>query len=183
MIYEPKNHATMKTYYVLFILIFTLAIALHSQAQETDDSMGKEDLLEMSLEELMNINITSASNVDESLSRAPATIIIISAKEIEERGYTEFYDVLNDLPGFDLSRAFGDDNYYLYARGYRKETSDQMLFMIDGIAMNHLYSNNMNLFGMYPLSNIKQVEVVYGPASAIYGPNAFAGVINIITKK
>ncbi|MDA3865896.1 MAG: TonB-dependent receptor [Salinivirgaceae bacterium] len=173
----------MKTYRVLFILFFAMAIALHSHAQETDDNPAKDDLLEMSLEELMNINITSASNVDESLSRAPATIIIITAKEIEERGYTEFYDVLNDLPGFDLSRAFGDDNYYLYARGYRKETSDQMLFMIDGIAMNHLYSNNMNLFGMYPLSNIQQVEVVYGPASAIYGPNAFAGVINIITKK
>ncbi len=152
-------------------------------AQDSEDALSEEDIFSLSLEELMDVRIVSASNVEESLSRAPATIIIVSAADIEERGYTEMYDVLNDLPGFDLSRAFGDDNYYLYARGYRKETSDQMLLMIDGVSMNHLYSNNMNLFAMYPLANIKQIEVVYGPASAVYGPNAFAGVINIITKK
>lgn len=173
----------MKSHLVFLILFFTLFSSGIVRGQEVNQELDDADLLEMSLEELMNINITSASNTDEALSRAPATIIIVTAKDIVERGYTEMYDVLNDLPGFDLSRAFGDDNYYLYARGYRKETSDQMLLMVDGIAMNHLYSNNMNLFGMYPLSNIQQVEVVYGPASAIYGPNAFAGVINIITKK
>jgi iron complex outermembrane receptor protein len=169
----------MKTLLTLAALFLLTTATFRANAQESSD----EDLFNMSLEDLMNVTITSASNLDESLNRAPATILIISAKDIEERGYMEMYDVLNDLPGFDLSRAFGDDNYYLYARGYRKETSDQMLLMIDGIAMNHLYSNNMNMFSMYPLSNVHQIEVVYGPASAIYGPNAFAGVINIITKK
>ncbi len=174
----------MKNYLVLFYLLVFFLITPNMFAQEEKtENLAEEDLFEMSLEDLMKINVTSASNTEESLNRAPATIIIISAKDIEERGYIEMYDVLNDLPGFDLSRAFGDDNYYLYARGYRKETSDQMLLMIDGMSMNHLYNNNMNLFAMYPLANVKQIEFVYGPASAIYGPNAFAGVINIITKK
>ncbi len=166
----------IKNVSILMVAVF-LPTLLFSQEKDS------VDIYDMSLEELMNVSISSASNIEESLNRAPATILIITEQDIEERGYIEMYDVLNDLPGFDLSRAFGDDNYYLYARGYRKETSDQMLLMIDGIAMNHLYSNNMNLFAMYPLSNIQQIEVVYGPASAIYGPNAFAGVINIITKK
>jgi outer membrane receptor for ferrienterochelin and colicins len=168
---------------IYFLLLFIIASPAAFAQEGTVDDISEQDLFEMSLEDLMKINITSASNTEESLNRAPATIIIISAKDIEERGYIEMYDVLNDLPGFDLSRAYGDDNYYLYARGYRKETSDQMLLMVDGMSMNHLYSNNMNLFAMYPLTNVKQIEVVYGPASAIYGPNAFAGVINIITKK
>jgi len=146
-------------------------------------SLSEVEIFDLSLEELMNMEVVSASNVKEKLSLAPATIIVITDKDISERGYTEFYDVLNDLPGFDLSRAFGDEEYYLYVRGYRKTEGDQMLFMIDGMVMNYLWSNNMNAMAQYPLSNIKQIEIVYGPASAIYGSNAFNGVINIITKK
>jgi outer membrane receptor for ferrienterochelin and colicins len=142
-----------------------------------------DSLFTLSLEDLMKVKVTTASNKDEELGKAPATIIVITEEEINERGYFELYDVLNDLPGFDLSRAFGDDNYYAYVRGYRKTTSDQMLLMIDGIIMNHLFNNNMNAYAQYPLQNIKQIEIVYGPASAIYGPNAFTGVINLITKK
>lgn len=173
----------MKKILFLGIMLLFASASFQTFAQASAEELSEDELFNMSLEDLMKVTVSSASNLEETLNRAPATIIIISAQDIEERGYIEMYDVLNDLPGFDLSRAFGDDNYYLYARGYRKETSDQMLLMIDGIAMNHLYSNNMNLFAMYPLANIHQIEFVYGPASAIYGPNAFAGVINIITKK
>lgn len=134
------------------------------------------------LEELISLEVVSASKNAEKLNEAPATVIVITQQDIAERGYFELFDVLNDLPGFDLSRAFGDDHHYAYVRGYRKTTSDQMLFMLDGIIMNHLYNNNMMMYGQYPLQNVRQIEVVYGPASAIYGPNAFTGVINIITK-
>ena len=164
----------------ILIVLFFIAIIGESYGQE---EISVDDLMEMSLEDLLRVEVTTASNKTELLDKAPATIIVITAEEIQERGYFELYDVLNDLPGFDLSRAFGDDNYYAYVRGYRKTTSDQMLLMIDGIIMNHLYNNNMNAYAQYPLQNIKQIEVVYGPASAIYGPNAFTGVINMITKK
>lgn len=167
-----RKHARMR---IVALLCFCVS-SVFAQRDELDS------LFNLSLEDLMKINITTASNKTEQLNKAPATIIVITEKDIHDRGYLEFYDVLNDLPGFDLSRAFGDDNYYLYPRGYRKSTGDVMLLMVDGIIMNHLYNNNMNAFFQYPLNNIKQVEVVYGPASAIYGPNAFAGVINIITK-
>jgi len=55
------------------------------------------------------------------------------------------------------------------------------LFMINGIVDNHLWTHESNISRQYPLSNIKQIEVLYGPASAVYGPNAFLGIINIIT--
>lgn len=178
----------MKPIYTLAgALAFTMLSHSTVSAQEaplSDSLLVKaKDIFDMSLEELMSLEIVTASNVSEKLNKAPATIIVITEQDIQDRGYMEMYDILQDLPGFDLSRAFGDDNYYLYARGYRKETSDQMLLMVDGIIMNHLFNNNMNAFLQYPMYNIKQVEVVYGPASAVYGPNAFAGVINVITKK
>ncbi len=157
------------------VIIFILFVVFSVNAQE---SMELDALLNMSLEDLLNMKITTASNTGEKLSKAPATIMVITEQDIQKRGYTEIYDVLNDLPGFDLSRALGDEEYYLYARGYRKTIGDQILFMVDGMVMNFLYSNNMNAFAQYPLYNIKQIEIVYGPASAVYGPNAFGGVIN-----
>ncbi len=171
----------MKRSTVCALIITALeAFGLPAYAQLGADTSR---LYTLSLEDLMQVKITTASNKAEKLNKAPATIIVITAEEIQSRGYFELYDVLNDLPGFDLSRAFGDDNYYSYTRGYRKTTSDQMLLMIDGIIMNHLFNNNMNAYAQFPLQNIKQIEIVYGPASAIYGPNAFSGVINLITKK
>lgn len=174
-----KNLLSIRTLSVVGMLM----VIIHCGYAQEEEKEDEDYMFEMSLEELLQVEVTTASNRAEKLNKAPATIIVVTEQEINERGYLELYDVLNDLPGFDLSRAFGDDNYYAYIRGYRKTTSDQMLLMIDGIIMNHLYNNNMNAYAMYPLQNIKQIEVVYGPASAIYGPNAFTGVINIITKK
>lgn len=162
-------------------LVFVL-FACTSSINSTFAQDSLSSLMELSLVELMSLKVTSASNKSEGLNQAPATIVVITEEDILERGYFELYDVLNDLPGFDLSRAFGDDDYYEYVRGYRKTESGQMLLMVDGIIMNHLYNNNMNGYAQYPLFNIKQIEIVYGPASAIYGPNAFTGVINMITK-
>ena len=152
------------------------------EASSKDSTKTESDEGDLSLADILNIKVVTASNREETLRKVPATMIVVTDTEIKERGYTELYDVLNDLPGFDLSRAFGDDYVYVSTRGYRKTLSDQMLLMIDGIIMNHLWSNNMNLATQYPLAGVKQIEVVYGPASAVYGANAFAGVINIITK-
>lgn len=170
----------MKRFTVLIAILLGFLIPNYLLAQEKKDTV---DLFDLSLEELVNMEVTTVSNVSEKLNKAPATTIVITAEDIAERGYTELYDVLNDLPGMDLSRAYGDDQYNVSARGYRKTIGDQLLLMIDGIMMNHLYNNNMDAFSQYPLYNIKQIEVVYGPASAVYGANAFAGIINIITKK
>ncbi|MEE8522398.1 MAG: TonB-dependent receptor plug domain-containing protein, partial [Thermoanaerobaculia bacterium] len=123
------------------------------------------------------------SKSDEPLSEAPATVVVVKADEIERRGYLDLEQVLHDLPGFDISRGNGDVYSNLYLRGYRSDRSDRMLLVIDGIEQNDLHSNTAYLSRQYPLSNVRQVEVVYGPASTIYGANAFTGVVNVTTKR
>lgn len=171
---------------LLLVMLLLITFFLHAQEEDfytlKKDTTGKS-FYQLSISDLYNLKVTTASNAIERLQTAPANIIVINEEEIRSRGYLEVYDVLNDLPGFDLSRAFGDDHYYAYARGYRKTLSDQMLFMVDGVILNFLYNNNMNAYLQYPMYNVKQIEVVYGPASAVYGANAFSGVINIITKQ
>lgn len=126
--------------------------------------------------------VASVSKVDEPLREAPATVIVVTAEEIEKRGYTDLEELLHDLPGFDISRGNGEVYSNIYMRGYRSDRSDRLLFLVDGVEQNDLHSNTAYISRQYPMSNIDRVEVVYGPASTIYGANAFNGVISVTTK-
>jgi outer membrane receptor for ferrienterochelin and colicins len=127
------------------------------------------------------VQVTSVSKSSESLREAPATVMVVTAEEIERRGYLDLEQVLHDLPGFDISRT-GDLVYSsIFQRGFHAQGRN--LLLLDGVEQNDISSNAAQLSRQYALSNIDRVEVVYGPASTMYGANAFTGVINIITKE
>ncbi len=128
------------------------------------------------------VQVASVSKTNESLREAPATVVVITAEMIERRGYMDIEAVFHDLPGFDISRITGQAYSNIYQRGLRSEFTDQILFLVDGVEENDLYTNIARISRQYPVSNIERIEVIYGPASTMYGANAFAGVINLITK-
>jgi outer membrane receptor protein involved in Fe transport len=128
------------------------------------------------------IQVASVSKTSESLREAPATVVVIRADEIEQRGYLDLEQVLHDLPGFDISRGNGETYSNFYQRGFRSKDNDRILLLVDGVEQNDLTTSVAHLSRQYPVSNIDRIEVVYGPASTIYGANAYSGVINIITK-
>ena len=126
---------------------------------------------------------SSVSKKAESIELAPATIQIITYEDIINRGYTDIEQLFHDLPGFDISRNSGLSYSDMYQRGYRTAANtDRTLLLVDGVEDNEMWSNSAFISRQYALSNIKRVEIIYGPASTIYGANAFLGVINIITK-
>lgn len=141
------------------------------------------DLFDLSLEELMNMEIVSASNVKEKQNEAPASILVITAEDIKIRGYRDVVEIFDDLPGVDISIPYGDLYMKPYWRGMRKGMPSPFLMMIDGNTMNHLWFNWTDVATAIPLSNIERIEIVYGPASSVYGANALMGVFNIITTK
>jgi outer membrane receptor for ferrienterochelin and colicins len=171
-----KTRIWMKLVATVFVI---LCMGFISKAQT--DSLAP--YLNMSLEELLELNIVTASNKSEKLSEAPATTIVIGKKQIEERGYKDLLEVLQELPGIDMSVAFGDTYFKDYWRGYRNTIGSAFLFLIDGVVQNDLYYNHTASLAATPLSNIEQIEVVYGPASSVYGANAFMGVVNVVTAK
>ncbi|MGV8090862.1 MAG: TonB-dependent receptor [Mangrovibacterium sp.] len=77
---------------------------------------------------------------------------------------------------------YGSEYANIYQRGFRQNNTEKTLLLIDGIEENDLWTNWAYVDRQYPLSNVEQVEIIYGPASTMYGPNAFAGVINVITR-
>lgn len=140
------------------------------------------EIFELTLEDLMNLTVTTVSKRSEPLNQTPQTIVVLTAEELTRRGYTDIEQVFYDLPGFDITRGSGTEYTTIFQRGYRSNNTNRTLVLIDGVEQNDLWSNSAWISLQHSLSNVKQIEVIYGPSSTIYGPNAFLGVVNIITK-
>ncbi len=164
----------------IYVAIFLSCFALPLWADKLDYDLV--DLGQLSLADLVEVKITTPSGTQETALEAPATMLVITEEDIRKRGYTDLPEIVADLPGFDVVIANGTSYMMAYQRGYRTTYTSRTLFMIDGIEENLLWSHEAAITRQYPLSNIKRIEVLYGPASAVYGPNAFLGIINIITK-
>ncbi len=130
----------------------------------------------------MDEPVISASRFRQPSSQAPSTVLVVTAKMIRERGYKCLVDVLEDLPGFDIERHIGGQagGTYVIQRGLWG--NNKLIVLKDGIRLNPENGSNLVYGKQLSLGDIKQVEVMYGPSSAIYGADAYAGIINLITK-
>ncbi|MDD4374919.1 MAG: TonB-dependent receptor [Bacteroidales bacterium] len=158
-----------------FVLICCSLSLAYSQNAELDLLLG------MDIERLLETKITTAAKFEQSVSEAVATVRVVTARDIKERGYQSLEDVLRDLPGFQFRNIQGF-NSYIFQRGIPNQ-NNLMLVMIDGVLVNELNSGGFYAGSQYLLGNIEQVEIIYGPASALYGTNAVSGIVNLITKK
>ena len=162
-------------------LIFSISFFIANAQNDTVPKALK--LSELSLEALMNINVITATGTEQKISEAPSTMNVITAKQIEERGYEQLEDALRDIPGIDFIHLNGYAPTFIYFRGMYGAENLRVLLMIDGIPENNIIGSNDMAGPAYSLHNVEKIEVIWGPASALYGANAFGGVINIITKK
>ena len=125
--------------------------------------------------------ISSVSKRPEDIRTAPANVELITSEQIISRGYGDIVDLLSDIPGFEISKTYSVLYSQIYQLGFAQNNTERTLLMIDGVEENDVWLNWAYLSRQYPISNIKAVEVVYGPTGTMYGPRAFVGAINIIT--
>jgi outer membrane cobalamin receptor len=173
-----------KRIYYLNALCFSLGIILGKTAiaVEEDRKERLTKLASLSLDELVEVYITTASKSSEKLHDTPATVIVINREQIEKRRYISLIDLLRDLPGVDVQRGsratyFNDVTF----RGHAG--TNKFIILQDGVRMSSPTGENTPVAENLPLYHAKQVEIVYGSASALYGADAFGGVINIITEE
>ena len=163
----------MKNVY-LAVFVF-LNFVVYSQ---TDTVQKATTISELSLEQLLDINVFSASRKLERQSEAPAIMTTISQKQIKTLGATNIIDVFKYIPGIETN--IGADGFYqISIRGANKD--GEVLVLINGQQINDFY-NGRALIDL-PVDFIERIEVIRGPGSALYGSNAIAGVINIFTIK
>jgi iron complex outermembrane receptor protein len=141
-----------------------------------------ESLFDLSLEELLNIQVTGAARKAQRLAETAAAAFVISADDIYRSGATSIAEALRMVPGMHVARIDGN-SYAISARGSNDRYATKMLMMIDGRSVytptySGIYWDTQDI----PVTEIERIEVVRGPGSALWGINAVNGVINVITR-
>lgn len=176
----------------IFIGMFYTFCATAQERKVLSKSGVPPDLYTLDLFELMNVKISTASKKEETNLESPLSTTVITAQEIENSGATTVEEVFKMVPGM-IVRQETNGNFDVHIRGHDNVPPGNYIFnsennltlvMIDG----HKVYNHMNggtLWETLPVSlkDICKIEIIRGAATALYGPNAVSGVINIITKK
>lgn len=167
---------------LLFLLTFVMFASFSiSWAQVPDTSMSK--IFSMDIEELMNTKVNIATKSNKSINETPGVVSVITSEEIKNMGARELEDVLQTIPGFEIIRR--SNGYYgIGIRGVKDpRTSSKLLMMVDGVPFNEIfYGHSIGMGYDVNIDIIDRIEIIRGPGSALYGRNAFSGVMNIITK-
>ena len=144
------------------------------------DSDGLE-VFDMSLAELLAVEVSTVSKFTESIADSPANITVFTAEQIRQRGLKSLAELLKTIPGIHYSHFTVSDLYNsINFRG--SSGNNKFLILLDGVRVSSAAGEGFPIGYNFPLYYAKQVEVLMGPSSVVYGADAFMGVVNIITK-
>jgi iron complex outermembrane receptor protein len=160
------------------VLLLALSFAISTRAQNPP-----EDLSKLSVEDLMNVEVTSVSKKEQKVSQTAAAIFVITQEDIHRSGANNIPDLLRMVPGVNVAQI-NANIWAISVRGFDGEFSNKLLVMLDGrIVYLPTFSGVFWDVLDVPLEDIERIEVIRGPGGATWGANAVDGVINIITSK
>ncbi len=167
-----------------FVFISAMAsFCLYGNAEGNDLAKpNPADLAELSLEELMDIKVTSVSKKEQKLSQSAAAIHVITQEDIRRSGLNSIPELLRTVPGLQVAQ-FDANTWAITARGFNSRFASKLLVLIDGRSIYTPIFSGINWDDHdLPLEDIERIEVIRGPGGTLWGANAVNGVINIITK-
>lgn len=154
--------------------LFSAGAAAHPEAS---------DLLDLSIEDLANIKITSASRISENLRDTPASVFVITADEIRRSAVTSIPEALRLAPGVEVARRSAYE-WSISIRGFNSDLANKLLVLIDGRSVySPLFAGVFWDVQDTLLEDVERIEVISGPGGTLWGANAVNGVINIITRQ
>jgi len=182
MTHNILSRYTLPLGHLALAILLVTSTTLDAGSCRNDMPGAHTPLTELSLEELMQIEITSLGKKPQPLSNAAAPVFVITNKDIRRSGVTSIADALRMAPGLHVSKL-NSHAWAVSARGFNSFFADKMLVLMDG---RNVYSSTYG--GVYwdeqdiLLEDIDRIEVIRGPAGTIWGANAVNGVINIISR-
>jgi iron complex outermembrane receptor protein len=158
-------------------------LCLNNQAIATVQDDPMEKFFSMSPQELAEIPASIASGTSWPNVQSAAVTSVITAEQIKAMGATELHEILETVPGIRAGIQEVTNDYHYSIRGINNATNSQTLILLNGTRITTPLRGTITIGLELPVDAIQQIEVIRGPGSAMYGADAFAGVINIITKK
>src|SRR3989475_3067640 len=175
-IQHPKAGSAGLTPRTLWLVSFVPFLVASALAQNLTDVTA------MSVEDLMNVQVTSVSKRSQKLADAAAAIFVITQEDIRRSGATSIPEVLRMVPGVQVARI-DENKWAISSRGFNGRFANKLLVLIDGRSVytplfSGVYWNIQDVM----LEDVDRIEVIRGPGATLWGANAVTGVINIITK-
>ena len=168
---------------VVSVWLLTLAITIICTGESSHAATAPNELTELSLEELMNVEVTSVSKKPERLSDAAAAVYVITREDIRRSGYTSIPEILRLAPNLQVARVSAS-TYAISARGFNSTSANKLLVLIDGRTVyTPLFSGVFWDVQDTLIEDIERIEIISGPGGTLWGSNAVNGVINIITRQ
>ena len=167
----------------LRLLLLVSSSLFYGMGSERAISNDELELLDLNLEDLLNVEVTSVSKKPQKYFTSPAAIYVVSAEEIRRSGATTIPDLLRRVPGLHVGRIDAN-KWSVSSRGFPGRFANKLLVLLDGRSVY-----DPSFAGVYweteeiILQDIERIEVIRGPGSTLWGANAVNGVINIISKK
>lgn len=172
------RRCSMRASYALAWFAITALVAGPSRGDQSQSELANH-----SLQDLMNIRVTSVSKTEQKLSQTASAVFVITQEDIARSGARNIPDLLRMVPGVDVAQI-NANRWAISVRGFNKLFSNSLLVLVDGRSVytesfGGVFWDQLNM----PLEDIERIEVIRGPGGAVWGANAVNGVINIITKK
>ena len=167
---------------VLLLGVLTICQTANVLADGPAGPQNVPDVTTMSLEDLMNLQVTSVSKRTQKVADAAAAIFVITQDDIRRIGATSIPDALRIVPGLEVAQI-DENKWAIGSRGFNGRFDDKLLVLIDGRSVytplfSGVYWNVQDVM----LEDVDRIEVIRGPGATLWGANAVDGVINIITK-
>jgi len=180
--YSRKN--TQLFHQVSLMIAIAMLLLFFSSANASDNNLDDEtELSLLSLQELMELEVFSTANLlPTKQAKAPGTAYSFDRNDFERMGIRKLDDILAFVPGFQVNQ-YRKRHRSILARGLLNLYNDKLVFLVDGVRRQHSYYGHFSLGDNFPLEKIEKVEILMGPASSLYGSNAFGGIISVTTRE
>ena len=164
------------------VLAVMLTAALADAADTNQPSTSPRHLDDLTLEELVNVKVTSVSKKETDAFTAPAAISVITQDDIQRNGFNSIPDALRVVPGMDVGQI-NASQWAVSSRGFNDILANNLLVLVDGRSVyTPAFSGVVWELQDLVMEDVDRIEVIRGPGAALWGDNAVNGVINITTK-
>ena len=164
--------------------LVSIAVSLILTGTGSVYAQDSSDAAALSLEELLNVKVYSASKYEQKVAEAPSSMSVITADEIRKYGYRTIEEALRSLNGFYVQNHGSYST--LGVRGFAPpgDSNGRILYLVNGHAINNNVDDSAPFGNDFPVDMdlVDRIEVVRGPSSSLYGADAFFGVVNVITR-
>jgi len=178
MVKGKNGNLICKFRHLTALLLLIACLPVFAAGYESD----KEDIYDMSIEELMDVEVTTVSKKEDTLFKVPAAITVLTSEDIRRSGLQSVPELLRLVPGLHVAKI-DSNSWAITSRGFNSLFSEKLLVLIDGRTVySPLYSGVHWDVQDLMLEDIERIEVIKGPGATLWGANAVNGVISIITK-